>query len=80
MQANEWLPNGAEVRVCGWGNTSIIGDNFPAELHCVNTKIVSVDVCNERAHYNGAILKVKYSSEIIFNTKFFNTKLWLFLT
>ena len=31
--------------------------NYAAELQCVETKIVSVSTCNERAHYNGKILK-----------------------
>jgi trypsin len=57
FQADEWLPMGATVRVCGWGNTSVIGTNMPSKLMCVNTKIVDVATCNERAHYNGAILK-----------------------
>merc|ERR1712228_731303 len=55
---NEWLPDGARVRVCGWGNTSTgIISNYPAELHCVNVNIVTVDDCNGRNSYNGQILK-----------------------
>ena len=27
------------ARVCGWGNTSMVGTSMPAELHCVNTKV-----------------------------------------
>ena len=57
FQEGEWLVNDSEVRVCGWGNTQVIGSNYPAELNCVNTKIVEVAVCNEAKHYDGAILK-----------------------
>ena len=50
------MPDGAPMRVCGWGNTQVVGSNYPDQLHCVDTKYVPVAVCNERKHYNGAIL------------------------
>ena len=54
---SEWMPNGAQVRVCGWGNTStgIIG-NYPDTLKCVEVNIIRNSVCNDRNHYNGSIL------------------------
>jgi len=56
QQNNEWLPSGARVHVCGWGNTSTNGSNYPDELHCVNVNIVKMATCNGRTHYNGGIL------------------------
>merc|ERR1712110_32978 len=55
-QTDEWMPNGADVRVCGWGNTAYPDTNYPSELYCVDTKIVDNETCNDRAHYNGGIL------------------------
>lgn len=55
-QDAEWMPNGAEVRICGWGNIAYPGTNYPDELYCVDTHIVDNDTCNDRAHYNGGIL------------------------
>ena len=56
-QSAEWMVEGWTMHVCGWGNTQVIGSNYPSELHCVDTKYVPVSVCNSRKHYNGAILK-----------------------
>lgn len=55
-QSGEWMQENDPMRVCGWGNTLVIGSNYPAELHCVDTKYVPQSVCNARNHYNGAIL------------------------
>ena len=56
-QTSEWMPEGAPMHVCGWGNTQIIGSNYPAQLHCVDTKYVPVAVCNAKDSYNGEILE-----------------------
>jgi len=64
-QNNEWMPNGADVRVCGWGNTSSSSSNYPSELHCVNVDIVSNSICNDRSHYNGEILKGMFCAGIL---------------
>ena len=55
-QYGEWIEPDTIVRICGWGNTSVIGSSYPAELHCVDTKIIDVATCNQRVHYNGAVL------------------------
>ena len=55
-QSAEWMVKDQTMRVCGWGNTQVIGSNYPAQLHCVNTKYVEQSVCNARNHYNGQIL------------------------
>ena len=55
-QEAEWMPEGATIHVCGWGNTQIIGRNYPAELHCVNTKYVPKEICNSRESYEGVVL------------------------
>merc|ERR1719223_1092958 len=45
FQASEWMASGTEVRVCGWGNTSMIGTNMPDTLKCVEVPIVGKDAC-----------------------------------
>ena len=50
------MESGTPVRVCGWGNTVIVGSSMPAELHCVNTQIVSNSVANGSDSYGGGIL------------------------
>ena len=55
-QNKEWMPNGAEVRVCGWGNKSTSGSNYPSKLHCVNVNIISNAICNDKSRYDGEIL------------------------
>merc|ERR1712184_223398 len=56
-QTGEWMVEGELIDVCGWGNTNAIGaSNYPAELHCVDTKYVPVATCNSRESYNGSIL------------------------
>ena len=55
-QSAEWMPNGAEVRVCGWGNIAYPGTDYPSQLYCTDTHIVDNDTCNGAAHYNGGIL------------------------
>ena len=63
---SEWMPNGAKVRVCGWGNTStgIIG-NYPDTLKCVEVNIIKNSVCNDRNHYNGSILSGMFCAGIL---------------
>jgi len=56
-QSDEWMTPDTPARVCGWGNTSMVGTSMPSELHCVNTKIVSNAVCNSGDSYGGSILK-----------------------
>jgi trypsin len=52
----EWMPNGAAVTTCGWGNTRTgpIG-SYPNELHCVNYNIISNADCNSRNVYDGKV-------------------------
>merc|ERR1712202_51462 len=52
----EWMKENDVIHVCGWGNTLVIGSNYPSELHCVDTKYVPVAKCNARTSYNGSIL------------------------
>ena len=52
----EWMSEDDVIHVCGWGNTLVIGSNYPAELHCVDTRYVPVAKCNARDAYNGEIL------------------------
>ena len=52
----EWMSENDVIHVCGWGNTLVIGSNYPAELHCVDTLYVPVSKCNARTSYNGSIL------------------------
>ncbi|CAG5103350.1 Oidioi.mRNA.OKI2018_I69.chr1.g732.t1.cds [Oikopleura dioica] len=61
----EWMPNGAQVRVCGWGNTSTSGSAYPSELHCVNVNIISNDICNTKDRYDGEILKGMFCAGIL---------------
>ena len=61
---NEWLPSGASVRVCGWGNTRYPGSSYPNELHCVNVNIISNQDCNARNSYNGAVLAGMYCAGV----------------
>ena len=56
-QTGEWMTNGTPARVCGWGNTEPIGQSMPALLHCVNTHIISKDLCNGVDSYQGEVLR-----------------------
>ena len=56
-KSDEWMSEGEPIHVCGWGNTQVVGENYPAKLHCVDTKYVKKSICNERRHYNGEIRK-----------------------
>ncbi|CAG5102237.1 Oidioi.mRNA.OKI2018_I69.chr1.g206.t1.cds [Oikopleura dioica] len=65
-QNREWMPHGANVRVCGWGNTSTgIIANYPSELKCVNVNIIRNSICNDRSHYNGSILSGMFCAGIL---------------
>merc|ERR1719354_11896 len=65
FKASEWMASGTEVRVCGWGNTSMIGTNMPDTLKCVEVPIVDNDTCNARQHYNGGILPGMFCAGLI---------------
>ena len=48
-----------KVQVCGWGINSVSTENYPNELHCVTTKYVPRDICNDADHYSGIVPQVK---------------------
>jgi len=49
FQANEWMEEGEDVRICGWGNIRIPPmQSFPEELYCVTTKIVGTTKCKAK--------------------------------
>ena len=52
----EWMTEGEKIHLCGWGNIHMVGENFPSELHCVDTVYVKQSVCNSSGHYNGELL------------------------
>merc|ERR1712130_762169 len=55
-QTAEWMTPGTPARVCGWGNTVVIGSSMPSELHCVNTQIVASAVCNGSDSYGPGMI------------------------
>lgn len=55
-QTGEWMSSGTPLKICGWGNTQVVGSNMPAELHCVTTQIVANSVCNGADSYGSGIL------------------------
>merc|ERR1711911_499461 len=46
----EWMSENDVIHVCGWGNTLVIGSNYPAELHCVDTLYVPVSKLTPEPH------------------------------
>ena len=46
---------GVNALVSGWGNTSTSSSSYPYDLYKVTVPIISNSVCNNSAHYNGAI-------------------------
>merc|ERR1711953_128377 len=63
-KTGEWMPSGANIRVCGWGNTRYPGSSYPDELHCVNVNYVTQRTCNGRSSYDGAILTGMYCAGV----------------
>ena len=74
-QDGEWMNNGDLVRICGWGNTQMVGTIMPGELHCVNVAIVENDICNGSESYAGAILRGMFCAG---NITVYQTKLLIF--
>lgn len=51
----EWMDSGTIVEVCGWGNMSGSGSDYPDELQCVKVPIIDNETCNGVGSYNGQI-------------------------
>ena len=56
QQSSEWLVNGSEVELCGWGSTSDTEIIYPDELQCASMNYVDFDVCNSCDHYCNELL------------------------
>ena len=60
-----------KVQVCGWGINSVSTENYPNELHCVTTKYVPRDICNDADHYSGIVPQVtNLNLKLIFFTSY----------
>uniref|UniRef100_H2YS64 Peptidase S1 domain-containing protein n=1 Tax=Ciona savignyi TaxID=51511 RepID=H2YS64_CIOSA len=46
---------GSTCRICGWGNTQVVGNVYPDVLQCVDLPVVSSSACNDVTSYNGLI-------------------------
>jgi len=57
QQDIEWLPHNKKVRICGWGTISYPNHNYPSGLHCVDTKIIDLEHCNDSDLYDGSVLR-----------------------
>ena len=68
-QEGEWLEHDTPIRICGWGNTQMVGTVYPGPLNCANTHVVDHDTCNSSESYNGAILNGMFCAGKILKVK-----------